>query len=79
MSFTTDVRQDLIDLNVKTANEQLGPNAKLHYFGRDTESGSARIVLYTEGESGGSLVCVGSPRECWQFLTGLLTGLQITS
>lgn len=70
-----DVRQDIIDQNVKVANEKLGVNAKLHYFGRDTDSGSARIVLYTEGDAHGSLVCVGSPRECWQFLNGLITGL----
>lgn len=70
MSATAHLLPQLLDEEVERANTRLRDGIRFAYFGRDTESGSARVVKYdTHGEIG--LVAVGTPRECWLFLRGV--------
>ena len=71
----TDVKRQIIDETLVEINERIDPLGQLVYFGRDTESGNARLILYTDGDSYGRLVAVGSPRECWQYAKGFLAAL----
>lgn len=73
-----DVRRDIIDAAVELANARLRDGIRLSYFGRDTDSGNARVVRYDRhGEIG--LEAVGTPREMWQFLTGFNLALEVTN
>lgn len=72
-----EIKRQILDEVVKTANERIDPVARLVYFDRDTESGNARVILYTEGDAYGRMVAVGSPRECWQFLRGFVAALDV--
>lgn len=73
-----DVNVSVIDVERIKINAALNGSARVHYFGRDTESGSARVIIYTDGDAFGQMVCVGSPRECWQYLKGFNAALAIT-
>lgn len=70
----TDVKDELVRRTLNNVNDRLKDGIRFEYFGRDTESGSARIVKYDRhGDLG--LVAVGSPRECWQFAQGLVAAM----
>lgn len=73
-----DIRHHVIEAAVADANSRVDPVARFVYFGRDTESGNARIVLYTEGDAYGRMVAVGTPRECWQYIRGTIVALELS-
>lgn len=73
-----DINTHVVEAAVHDVNTRIDPLARLVYFGRDTESGNARLVLYTEGDSYGRMVAVGTPRECWQFVRGMIVALELS-
>lgn len=72
-----EIRHHVIEAAVHDVNERIDPIARVAYFGRDTETGNARLILYTEGDAYGRMVAVGSPRECWEFLRGMIVALEL--
>jgi hypothetical protein len=73
-----EIHKHVIDAAIHDVNSRIDPLGRLHYFGRDTETGNARIVLYTDGDAYGRLAVVGTPRECLLFLRGMIHALELT-